>query len=46
MEKCFIFADGIFHPSAARGGVDVKCFWKHPIAKDTQMPGFQFETTN
>lgn len=36
MEKCFIFADGIFHPSAARGGVDVKCFWKHPIAKDTQ----------
>ena len=44
MEKCFIFADGIFHPSAARGGV-AKCFWKHPIAKDTQMPG-QFETWN
>jgi len=36
VETCFIFADGIFHPSAARGTSDAKCFWKHPIAKDTQ----------
>jgi len=36
VETCFIFADGIFHPSAAWGTSDAKCFWKHPIAKDTQ----------
>ncbi|CAK9024845.1 unnamed protein product [Durusdinium trenchii] len=34
--SCYIFADGLFHPSAARGRLDAKCFWRHPMAKDTK----------
>lgn len=32
--SCFILADGLFRPSAARGGL-ASCFWRHPMAKDT-----------
>ncbi|CAE7194659.1 Ptchd3 [Symbiodinium microadriaticum] len=35
--SCFVIADGVFRPSAARGGrSDTRCFWRHPVLRKTQ----------
>jgi len=33
--SCFLMADGLFRPSAARPRDDTFCFWRQPFAKDS-----------